>query len=968
MADTRLEHRGARAAGGAAQRSGVGHRGALARGDRRALLVLVALPVLLQVPFSLVGHPLLQGDNLTQNFPLRVLAGEQLRAGHLPAWNALIWSGTPLLAGWNAGAMFPGTWLFALLPHLAAWTLNELFAPIAGGVGTYLLLRRLSCGPLAGLIGALAFAWTGFMAGQAVHLGLVQGTALLPWTLLGIESVAQVAGAGHGWRRFVPGVLEIGVSLALTVLAGDPRAVSSAAIVAVVYGLAHVVRAGWQVRRVLAPIAGGALLALACSAIQWWPGIAFLRGSQRGATGFAAYSAGSLTLSHLLMYLALPFADGGNGNWSTPVYGGNYNLPEITVGVGVLALVAFFAFLPELCGDLHSWWRRRRHEAAPAPGGHRRLGVWYVLIGLGVLLSLGGTTPLGHLFVHLPLFGGERLQNRNALLVDLGLVVLLAFLIDDVAGAVNAADGAAPAGALGTRASRRVALVPVVGVVGFAVFNVAFPTAAGAAWGNTNSSGTHPGANAPYWIVTALALAGVAAVVVFQHRMGGHRRRLVLGATALLEIAVFIASANYATAPSSVLGGPTVQSAVIRSLAGPLGRFALYNPLQNNPTSDHQFLRRLGVPDINILQNSPSVQGYGSIVDSTYAAATASHTYQDLDVGRLSGETFNTLDLSVFITPPAYLYTVLANRAPIPLGRGEGVTYGGTQVSGPGVPSAASLAAGPFAVGARSGAVFELGAPQQVIRADIVIQPGTQAPARLAVALSSPDGRLTARRWVRVVAGQARLVLPRAVEATTMRIENDTARASTIGAVVVTTRKPALRLLLDGHLQGLLLPPHWRYLSRVGPFLAYRNTETRGLAWLQRPGQRTPEVFDRAPGHVTTTVGSLLRSETMVVDTPKPALLVRSVTFEPGWSARLTPLGGGPSRTLPAHRFGLVQVVDLPAGNFRVEWRYAPRSLERGMLVSIAGTVVVVALALVGLDGRRRRVGASRVKGTATSR
>src|ERR1700685_1016911 len=96
------------------------------RGEVVAAALLIALPaVIFGVP-ALLGHPVLLGDDLTQNFPLRVLTGDQLRGGHLPLFDPYIWSGAPLLAGWNAGAAYPFTWLFAVIPSTGAWVLNQL--------------------------------------------------------------------------------------------------------------------------------------------------------------------------------------------------------------------------------------------------------------------------------------------------------------------------------------------------------------------------------------------------------------------------------------------------------------------------------------------------------------------------------------------------------------------------------------------------------------------------------------------------------------------------------------------------------------------------------------------------------------------------------------------------------------------------------------------------------------------------
>src|ERR1700729_4502814 len=97
-----------------------------ARGDVVAVAILIALPVLVFGIPALAGHTVLPGDDFSQNFPLRVLAGRQIRGGHLPLYDPYIWSGAPLLAGWNAGAVYPLTFLFAVHRPAAARGLNMI--------------------------------------------------------------------------------------------------------------------------------------------------------------------------------------------------------------------------------------------------------------------------------------------------------------------------------------------------------------------------------------------------------------------------------------------------------------------------------------------------------------------------------------------------------------------------------------------------------------------------------------------------------------------------------------------------------------------------------------------------------------------------------------------------------------------------------------------------------------------------
>ena len=96
--------------------------------------MLVAVPVVIFVlPDVFFGHLLLTGDNLQQNYPLRVLVGSMYRHGQLPFWNSYIFSGTPLLAGFNAGAFYPLIGLFVVLALAicgGSWVIKWALAPV----------------------------------------------------------------------------------------------------------------------------------------------------------------------------------------------------------------------------------------------------------------------------------------------------------------------------------------------------------------------------------------------------------------------------------------------------------------------------------------------------------------------------------------------------------------------------------------------------------------------------------------------------------------------------------------------------------------------------------------------------------------------------------------------------------------------------------------------------------------------
>ncbi len=918
----------------------------LARGDRFALASFVALPILLYAPWFIAGHPLLPGDELVQNYPLRVLAGTLIRSGHLPSWDSMIWSGTPLLAGWNGGSMFPGTWLFAVLPALFAWLVNFIAVPVLCATGVYVLARRLSCQPLAASLGALVFTYTGFMSGQTVHIGLVQGSALTPWMLVAVDGIAR---NDRAERRVGYAVL-LGVAFGLDVLAWDPRSVTSGVIATAIFALAYALRSRAHALRLLSTTLGGGVLGLALSALQWLPGLGFLRSSQRGSTAYSFFGAGSLSVPHLGSLLVAPFLLGGNGNFGMPVYAGSYNLPELTVGVGFAALVATFAYLPELGRSFLSWLRKD-----PDPPGRRRpLGVHYALVVVGVALSLGSNSPLGRLLVHIPLYGGERLQNRNAVLFDLGFALLLALFVDDLTARTDTR-ATARILPLVTRTSRMLAILPALctgALVAFAYLaplNLEFDL-------HVLSENANLFQALDGYIVPTLALALLGACfALVAWRLPARARRHVLAALCLADVGTYLVFASWASVPSSLVGSSTTLSRQVARTIGATGRFALYNPAFQAPGGDSRVVEQLGVTDMNILQHNRSVQGYGSIVQGVYQNVTATHQFENLDVTRLGGESFNTLDLAALVTLPIYFQEAIPSHSAIPIPGAPAVTATGLPGPTSDAPSPAPFAAGPWSLAPGGRAQWLLATPQHVVRVTVAFLPRLGGyPTSLDIAAIAPG---EAPRFARapVANGQVHYTFPAPVLANEIVVRLPAGAPSTlVGAVVAVTANPDVRLLLDGALQGAISPPHWVYGGTIGPFVLERNTETRGFAWLQPPRLKTPETAALAPGRVTVLPGAPAGSQTMIVRSPGVAVLVRSETYARGWTARLQPLGGGPTKVITAHRFGLVQAIDIPPGSWRVAWRYAPRELLAGLVLSGLGVLALVAIGFWALRRRAR--------------
>ncbi len=928
----------------------------------------MALPVVVNLPWALAGHPVLNGDNLTQNYPLRVLAGQLLAHGRLPLWDGGIWSGVPLLAGWNAGALFPGTWLFALFPPIAAYELNVIVTGIACGVGFHLFLRRAGCSPLASLLGALTWSEMGFVSGQDVHLGLVEGTALAPWILLSIDGLFRAADSRS---RAGPWIALLGLSGGLVVLAGDPRAISNDAIIAVIYLAARCWRARGLSLRLAGGLVSGAVLAVAVGAVQWLPGLAYLHTSQRSVSSLAAFGYYSLGWNSLPL-LAVPYLIGGNGNFGMPDYAGPLNGPEVTFAVGILPLVALFALLPAL---LRRW--RLRGEAG---GG---LGVWYVMFLAGVVLTTGSKTALGHLLVHVPLYGGQRDQNRNAAIADFALAALLAIFVDGLR-----ADGHAALSALGAqreRLGRLLALAPVAAVIGLVVAMFA-ATGAMERWlGVDPVQAGLPGKMAAYYAIVVVIALAAAGVLLKRRWRSDAAHRGAAAVVAAADVLLFVAMASYQAVPSPVLaaGNPPLRSLMAQLPPG--SRIAIDDPDQL-ALDDPAFLAdRLGVNDLVLLHSLDSVQGYGSAVPAAYGSATGTHDVENLLPSALLGPTFDELDLGLLVVVPEQFGSVLPAGAPVPVPPGPPRPLGtsAADLQPGGTARAAYPPAGPWRLGS-AGVTWQLPAPSVLQALTLVFEArrggvpaGVEVSARLADGrtVSSPSVSTAGRTTVEVplqpgaiAAGGGALAVT-VTETSSPAAGAGAAGTAVVGAAVATVEagsaplalhqpsSGSVRFALDGLLQGFLTPPRWVYSGHIGPLVLYRNTSARGQAWLQAAGAGEPA--SPSGGSVTSLPLQQWQDPVTIVNASQPSLLVRSEQYAPGWSVTLQAVSAsgalGPARRQPVRAVGLLQGVEVPAGRYRVTWQYHSGRVEIGLTLSAAGVLACAVMAASGIVTRRRQ-------------
>jgi hypothetical protein len=855
-----------------------------------------------------------------QNYPLRVLVGNQLRHGQLPLFDPYIWSGAPLLGGWNAGAAYPLTLLFAVMTGTAAWTINLIVTWWVAGLGTFAFLRASRLSPVACFVGGLSFAFAGAMAAQVAHFGFVAGMSWVPVVLLALLRLSERRDvrARLAWTAALAG------ACAMVILAGEPRAIDDGVVVAGLYALWRATRLRNRGRFAYGGlVTAGVALGVAIGAVQWLPGIDAVATSQRAAHSSALFNSGSLAPKWLLLSI-VPDLLGGSGSFGQPSFFAHYSMSEITGYVGLLPLVAAFALLGRL----------RRRQRLP------EWVIWHAIALVGVLLALGGNTVLGPVLLHLPLFGDQRLQSRNIMIADLALAVLLAYWVDVWLRAPQSARRRLPS------ARQLLGIVPPLAAV--AVVTVTLAWGAGMLqWLGLNSStANRAGPSAP-WLVPFLVLGlGAIALVIWGPRLDRRRRARLVVCFVALDIGIFslltlvtVVPGLTNSPPSSVLSSSAAASGQVVDPTPPVvpisdlvhsGRFAIYDPNQYDPNE----LLELGVSDSNVATGTPSVEGYSSIVDSTYAQVTGSHQSMGegqyvLDPKVLSDGTLDQLDTTVLLTPSAYLITSVdpdsastdgqTGRRQLAPGQ-SGSWYLGTQLEATSVTI--PFHGTPTADGAvRVGLVEESGS---TLWKTPVAVPGDG----LSVSINSPRDIVA----LKVVAGASPLDL---------------------GAPVVQTVNGE-SYQADGQLQDLIVAPRWHLRDFDGAFAVFGDSMARPALSLQAlPGQSTAGASVRAAG------GPAFAPTRAQVTSPEGVTIVRAAAAIPGSTASWYRAGSSTTQVLRVHRSGVVQSVTVPAGRGTVVWRYIAPGAALGLWLTIGGLVGAVGLGLALVVTRRRRSSAS---------
>jgi len=286
-------------------------------------------------------HNVLLYDQAYQFYPWRVLISQTLREGTLPFWNPYTYCGAPLLAEDQPAVFYPLnllSYLFAPADAVLFLALARLFV---AGLATYWFVRTLGGGRFGSLIGAVTFAFSGFMI---VFLGHphTNVVAWLPALFLTAEWLYRENNAQH--------VAFVSLVVAAQLTGGHTETALYTCTAAGLYYLLRVVCGWWETRQrkqavlALMSFAAAAALGLALAAVHMLPFFEWLQHSAelRLRSGVETLSTWRWGWTYWLAGLVTGLLPNLFGN---PTWPGEYrsffpagNFVEQTIYVGIIGL------------------------------------------------------------------------------------------------------------------------------------------------------------------------------------------------------------------------------------------------------------------------------------------------------------------------------------------------------------------------------------------------------------------------------------------------------------------------------------------------------------------------------------------------------------------------------------------------------------------------------------------------------
>jgi hypothetical protein len=136
-----------------------------------------------------LAEPSVTSDCTFSYLPRRIFATRMMREGHIPLWNPYQFCGTPFLANYQSGVLYPVNLVLYAFDPYEQMDLYLYAHFLIAAVFTYLLARRLGISLGGSLVAAVGFTFSGFMGTRYGQPTFVSTASYIPALLYFAEGL-----------------------------------------------------------------------------------------------------------------------------------------------------------------------------------------------------------------------------------------------------------------------------------------------------------------------------------------------------------------------------------------------------------------------------------------------------------------------------------------------------------------------------------------------------------------------------------------------------------------------------------------------------------------------------------------------------------------------------------------------------------------------------------------------------------
>ncbi len=245
--------------------------------DLLFILLFLVLFLFVFKNFLFTNGIFFERDSTLLEIPTRHLGVQLMKEGNFALWTDAYGNGQPFLANPKNAVLYPGTWLYLILPFFLAFKIHYVLHFILGWLGIYYLCKSYSLSEKASFLGATAFLFSGIFLSSLEFYNHMAALCWMPWILLVLHRYQ---------KRFYPRLVVLAGFWSLLILAGTPYVVIITGCFALVQtGLVRSLRP----KRLLM-LALAVVLAFALTAVQLIPTVDLYRSGVREQGTSAVWS------------------------------------------------------------------------------------------------------------------------------------------------------------------------------------------------------------------------------------------------------------------------------------------------------------------------------------------------------------------------------------------------------------------------------------------------------------------------------------------------------------------------------------------------------------------------------------------------------------------------------------------------------------------------------------------------------